>query len=120
MLINLLSNAIKFTPSGGAIAIDLRRTETGDIQIEVRDNGIGMRAEDIPVALAPFRQIDGSIARRHDGAGLGLPLSKSFAELHGGRLVILSEVGKGTTVRITLPAARCLVPAGEPVLERSA
>ncbi len=120
MLINLLSNAIKFTPSGGAIAIDLRRTEAGDVQIEVRDSGIGMRAEDIPVALAPFRQIDGSIARRHDGAGLGLPLSKSFAELHGGRLVILSEVGKGTTIRITLPAARCLVPAGEPVLERSA
>jgi PAS domain S-box-containing protein len=122
MLINLLSNAIKFTPAGGSIAIDLRRADGGDIQLEVRDSGIGMRPEDIPIALAPFRQIDGSIVRRHEGAGLGLPLSKSFAELHGGRLVILSEVGKGTSIRVTLPAERCLdgQPAAEPVLERSA
>jgi len=126
MLINLLSNAIKFTPAGGHIAIDLRRADDGDLQLEVRDSGIGMRAEDIPIALAPFRQIDGSIARRHEGAGLGLPLSKSFAELHGGRLVILSEVGRGTTVRITLPADRCIKLAADAaaeataVLERSA
>lgn len=112
MLINLLSNAIKFTPEGGRIDLLLSRARDGDLVMEVRDTGIGMRPEDIPIALAPFRQIDGSHVRRHEGAGLGLPLSKNFAELHGGRLNILSEPAKGTTVRIILPASRFAALSG--------
>jgi len=120
MLINLLSNAIKFTPAGGNVGVTLERTDEGNLRLEVRDTGIGMRQDDIPIALAPFRQIDGSMARRHEGAGLGLPLSKSFAELHGGSLTIHSEPGKGTAVRIILPANRCLAGPSEPALERRA
>jgi signal transduction histidine kinase len=80
------------------------------IRIAVSDTGIGMAAKDIPKALEPFSQIDSSMTRKYGGTGLGLPLSKLFAELHGGRLNIESELGRGTTVTVTLPAPVAQAP----------
>jgi signal transduction histidine kinase len=108
MLLNLLTNAVKFTPTGGTVTVSARPTTAADgappsIEIAVSDTGIGMSKHDIEIALLPFRQVDGSLSRRHEGTGLGLPLAKSLAELHGGRLTLQSEIGVGTTVKIRLP-----------------
>jgi signal transduction histidine kinase len=102
MLLNLLSNALKFTPVGGDISIDVFRRGP-DIAISVSDSGIGIKAEDIPKVLEPFGQIDSALSRKHQGTGLGLPLTKELAELHGGSLTMESNVDVGTTVTITLP-----------------
>jgi two-component system cell cycle sensor histidine kinase PleC len=74
--------------------------------IAVSDTGIGMKPADIPIALEPFRQIDGALSRRFDGTGLGLPLAKALVELHGGCLDIESAPAAGTVVRIRLPLDR--------------
>jgi signal transduction histidine kinase len=105
ILHQLVSNAIKFTPSGGRITLSARRDETGLIAVSVADTGIGMRAEDISVALSPFSQVDSSLSRRYEGTGMGLPLCKSIVELHGGRMEIVSEPGHGTTVMVLLREA---------------
>jgi signal transduction histidine kinase len=102
MLLNLLSNALKFTPAGGEIAIDVFRRGR-DVAISVSDTGIGIRAEDIPKVLEPFGQVESALSHKHQGTGLGLPLTKELAELHGGSLTIESNVDVGTTVTITLP-----------------
>jgi signal transduction histidine kinase/HAMP domain-containing protein len=103
VLLNLLSNAIKFTPAGGDINVEVRTHPEG-VALMVRDSGTGMAPDDIPRALQPFIQVDTSLARRHGGTGLGLPLTKIFVELHGGRLEIESAVAEGTTVTVILPA----------------
>jgi signal transduction histidine kinase len=103
MVINLLSNALKFTPAEGQITLALRRRADGGVTIEVADNGAGMDAADIPKALALFSQLDDSLARRHEGTGLGLPIVKSLIELHGGQLSLVSEKGRGTTARLDFP-----------------
>ena len=102
MLLNLLSNALKFTPSGGEITIEVFRRGS-DIAISVSDTGIGIRAEDIPKVLEPFGQVESLMSQKHKGTGLGLPLTKELAELHGGSLTMESNVDAGTTVTITLP-----------------
>lgn len=102
ILINILSNAAKFTPDGGNISIGLSMTPD-DITISIADNGVGMSPNDIPRALARFSQLHPSGVKESAGTGLGLPLAKLLVELHGGRLSIESDLGKGTTVRITLP-----------------
>jgi signal transduction histidine kinase len=104
ILLNLLSNAVKFTPAGGDILLSAE-CYAGGVRIAVRDSGIGMEAKDIPRALEPFGQVDSSLSRKYGGTGLGLPLSKLFAEQHGGRLTIESAPGHGTTVTVELPAA---------------
>ena len=106
VLLNLLSNAIKFTPSGGRVGCSARRSADGGLCLEVVDSGIGIAASDIAKALEPFGQIDSPLARRHRGAGLGLPISRALVELHGGRLDLASEIGKGTTASIRLPPER--------------
>jgi len=105
ILINLLSNAVKFTPEGGTVTISGALSEDG-ISITVSDTGIGMAPEEISSAMQPFGQLDSSLSRRHEGTGLGLPLTKSLVELHGGRLQIESRPGEGTNATIHLPAAR--------------
>jgi signal transduction histidine kinase len=102
ILVNLLSNAIKFTPSGGAVRIAARR-EPAHIAIAVSDTGIGIAEADMAIALTPFGQVDSTLARKYDGAGIGLPLAKRFAEALGGSLDIVSVVGRGTTVTVRLP-----------------
>ena len=106
ILINLLSNAIKFTPPNGRVDLKVARTETGELMLRVADTGIGIAADKIEVALSPFGQVDNSLARKHDGVGLGLPITKHLIELHGGTLKIESEVGRGTVVTVTLPKTR--------------
>jgi signal transduction histidine kinase len=104
-LINLLSNAVKFTPKYGSVTVSARTTGDG-LALSVSDTGIGMRSEDIPRALEAFRQIEPQLNRRHDGVGLGLALTKSLVELHGGRLELVSAPDKGTAATIHLPVAR--------------
>jgi signal transduction histidine kinase len=106
-LINLLSNAVKFTPRGGQIRICASVCGEG-MTLRVHDTGIGIAPQDIPKALAPFGQIDSALGRKYEGTGLGLPLAKQLAELHGGSLSIDSAVGFGTTVTIVLPPERLI------------
>ncbi|MEE9545051.1 MAG: ATP-binding protein, partial [Rhodospirillales bacterium] len=106
ILLNLLTNAIKFTPERGKIAVSASLDDQRAVLIKVEDNGIGINPEDIPKILEPFRQLEGILTRSHEGAGLGLPLAKSFMELHGGTLIIDSEMDRGTTVTMRFPPER--------------
>jgi len=108
ILLNLISNAVKFTPAGGKVTIGAGLRHNGEIFITVADTGIGIAPHNIGKALSPFTQIDSSLSRKYEGTGLGLPLSKALAELHGGRLEIQSELGAGTVVTVTLPANRVI------------
>lgn len=114
VLLNLLSNAVKFTPMGGRVTIDATIGNNGEMVVAVADTGIGMTADEIAIAMQPFRQVDSSLARRFEGTGLGLPLTKAFVELHGGRLVIDSAPGIGTTARAIFPADRVARQPSEP------
>ncbi|MGQ0677634.1 MAG: MHYT domain-containing protein [Rhodospirillales bacterium] len=106
VLLNLLSNAIKFTPGGGKVALTIDATPLGSLAVAVADTGIGIAARDIPTALADFGQVDSTLARKFEGTGLGLPLSRRLMELHGGTLVLDSAPGKGTTVTVAFPPER--------------
>jgi signal transduction histidine kinase len=99
-LFNLISNAIKFTPAGGTIRLGAHR-ENGDIRLVVADNGVGIPSEDQARVFEKFER--GNPQARQSGAGLGLSLVKSFIELHGGRVEIVSEANKGTTITLYLP-----------------
>src|SRR5207244_3838081 len=88
ILVALLSNAAKFTARGGSVALSARRTDEGGVAFVVSDDGCGMTASEIAVALEPFGQVDGGLERRYDGTGLGLPLARRLIELHGGRFQI--------------------------------
>lgn len=105
ILLNLLTNAVKFTPKGGRVTVRAQTNAEG-LWLEVADTGIGIAAEDIEKAMAPFGQADNWLTREHEGTGLGLALCKQLAELHGGRLDLDSLPGEGTRVRVTLPADR--------------
>jgi PAS domain S-box-containing protein len=111
VLLNLLSNAVKFTPRGGTVTTTLAYTPRNGFGIAVADTGIGMSEEDIKIALSPFGQIDSQIAREHHGTGLGLPICRSLLELHGGKLVVTSEIKVGTTMVAHFPANRAVIPA---------
>jgi signal transduction histidine kinase len=102
VLLNLLSNAVKFTPEGGRIGIKARQAD-GSVEISVSDTGIGIAPEDQPKIFEEFRQVGGDYAHKREGTGLGLTLAKKFVELHGGRIWVESEVGKGSTFSFTLP-----------------
>jgi PAS domain S-box-containing protein len=108
ILLNLLSNAIKFTEPGGSVSIGMHRTGDGEALFEIRDTGIGMTGSELEIAFEPFGQVDPGLGRRSAGTGLGLPLARRFAELHGGSLRIQSEKGVGTAATLLLPAARVL------------
>jgi two-component system cell cycle sensor histidine kinase PleC len=108
VVLNLLSNAVKFTAPGGRVTVAAVVSATGGVTIAVEDTGIGMRPEDIAVALEPFRQVDSSMTRRYEGTGLGLPLAKTLTELHGGTLEIESALGVGTVARVHLPEERVI------------
>jgi len=106
ILLNLLSNAVKFTREGGCVTVRAARREDGRLAVSIEDTGIGIAAENIGLVLAPFSQVDSSLSRRYEGTGLGLPLVKSLIELHGGELMITSELGCGTAATIIFPASR--------------
>ena len=83
------------------------------MMIEIRDHGIGISAEDMNRVLQPFGQVDGSFSRKYEGVGLGLPLTKSFVEMHGGQLSLESELGVGTTVKLRFPPSRVVLREDE-------
>ncbi len=103
VLLNLLSNAVKFTPEGGRITLKAGQRD-GGVEISVTDTGIGIAPEDQAAIFEEFRQV-GSDERRREGTGLGLTLAKKFVELHGGRIWVTSEPGRGSTFTFTLPVA---------------
>lgn len=103
IFLNLISNAIKFSESGGRIDVRFDMTPEGAVLVQIADTGIGMRPEDIAVAMAPFGQVDSRLARRYEGTGLGLPLTQAMVKLHDGTMQIASEPGQGTIVTIMFP-----------------
>jgi signal transduction histidine kinase len=124
ILLNLLNNAVKFTEQGEvSIAIEsvtpMPLTEGPDasagpgddmpmLRFVVRDTGIGIRPEHVPVLFQPFRQIDVGLTRRHEGTGLGLAICRRLATLMGGTISVASEWGKGSEFTVTLPV--CVIP----------
>lgn len=115
--INLLTNAIKFSRPGGAVAFELEARDGGEVAISVTDAGVGMSADEIETALKPFERTRSRLSRKNGGAGLGLPLTASLIEMHGGRLVIDSLRGEGTAATVVLPASRRVAP--EPIAAAS-
>jgi len=101
VLLNLLSNALKFTPEGGRIDVSAR-LQNGVAEVSVTDTGVGTAPEDQEAVFEEFRQV-GTADKKVEGTGLGLALSRKFIELHGGRIWVESEVGKGSTFTFTLP-----------------
>ena len=106
ILINLLSNAVKFTPSGGKVSVSVQHEPDDGLAIRIADTGIGIPRDKLPIALAPFGQIESGLDRQYEGTGLGLPLAKRLVELHGGTMKIDSEPGKGTVVTAHFPKER--------------
>jgi len=102
VVFNLLSNAVKFTPAGGRVDV-LARMADGVVEVAVTDTGPGIAPEDQGLIFEEFRQVRGISGMRHEGTGLGLPLSRKLVELHGGRLWVESVQGQGSTFRFTLP-----------------
>jgi PAS domain S-box-containing protein len=106
ILANLLSNAVKFTPQDGKVCVRAWVSAERGFIIEVADTGYGIEPSDIPKALSRFEQVDGRLNRKFEGTGLGLPLTQTLVELHGGTMDLQSVVGKGTTVIVRFPAER--------------
>ena len=101
VVLNLLSNAIKFTPEGGRIEVEAKQVD-GSVEISVSDTGDGIAPEDQEAIFEEFRQV-GTAAKKVEGTGLGLALSRKFIELHGGRIWVESQVGVGSTFTFTIP-----------------
>ena len=103
VLYNFASNALKFTPDGGEVAIAIRGEGVDHVRIEVTDNGIGIRPEDLPKLFTEFRQLDSGRGKRYQGTGLGLALTKRLVELHGGHVGVTSTPGQGSRFFALLP-----------------
>jgi len=119
ILLNLLSNAVKFTSAGGHITVSSRVNRRGGLEIIVEDDGVGMDAPDLELALTPFGQAGTALTRAQEGTGLGLPLASKLMQLHGGKLKIKSQKALGTSVRMIFPADRRMkspVAANENIL----
>jgi len=104
VLLNLLSNAVKFTPEGGKISLSASLND-GMAEISVADTGVGIAPEDQEAIFEEFRQVGSDYARKREGTGLGLALARRLVALHGGRLWVESEPGKGSTFTFTLPVS---------------
>jgi len=104
VVLNLLSNAIKFTPEGGRIEVRAVPMD-GSVEVSVSDTGVGIAAEDQEEIFEEFRQV-GTAAKKVEGTGLGLALSRKFIELHGGRIWVESQIGAGSTFTFTVPIRR--------------
>ncbi len=111
ILLNLVSNSVKFTPAGGRIEISASLDAPSGLSILVQDTGIGIPASDLERVLEPFVQVENSLTRSYQGSGLGLPLAAKMTELHGGKLSIASQIGRGTLVRLAFPGERIALKA---------
>ena len=107
MLLNLVANAVKFTPDGGEVTVTSTRLEK-TVEIAVADNGIGIALKDHSRVFQGFQQVDSGMERQQSGTGLGLHLTRRFAALHGGDVLIDSQLGKGSVFTITLPIQQAL------------
>jgi PAS domain S-box-containing protein len=103
VLYNLLSNAVKFSDEDGQVGIHARRLDQDQLEVQVRDTGIGIQAGDISRLFTEFEQLDSGTARRFEGTGLGLALTKKIIEFQGGRVSVESEPGKGSVFTVVLP-----------------
>ncbi|MEA2662489.1 MAG: hypothetical protein QOH08_2061 [Chloroflexota bacterium] len=113
IVLNLLSNALKFTPAGGRV--QLRATSEGDgLAVAISDTGVGISPDDQARVFEEFAQARGGESGEHEGTGLGLTLSRKFVELHGGRIWVESELGKGSAFTFTLPRAKSRAHAASP------
>jgi len=112
VLLNLLSNAVKFSESGGCIEVSGQRMASGQIALRVRDEGVGIADDEQALVFQPFKQTKSS-KRSHEGTGIGLPIVKGLVEAHGGRVSLQSELGRGTSVFVFLPAGRVCENEGE-------
>jgi PAS domain S-box-containing protein len=111
IIINLISNAVKFSEPGGTVTTKIEQTTDGDILLSVIDSGIGIPGDKIELVLEPFKQAHSGLNRKFEGTGLGLSLTKSLTELHGGTICLKSQTegpDKGTTAIVTLPASRVI------------
>ena len=108
VLYNLLSNAVKFSHEEGVVKLAIGLDAQDQLQILIKDSGIGIKSEDLPRIFREFEQLEAGASRRFSGTGLGLALTKKIIELHKGSITVESEFGKGSTFSITLPPA---VPA---------
>ncbi|MEX2631162.1 MAG: CHASE2 domain-containing protein [Tistlia sp.] len=106
ILINLLGNAVKFSPEDREISMDVAVMQDGWARITIRDRGVGIPRDKLADVFKPFFQIEQAMSRSHEGAGLGLHIASTYAEMHGGHLSIESEVGAGTQVSLWLPPDR--------------
>jgi signal transduction histidine kinase len=106
VMLNLLSNSVKFTKPEGRIRIESVCHKSGDLVLLIGDTGIGIPPEQIEKVFQPFEQVADHLTREHEGTGLGLPIAKGLMELHGGELILSSELGVGTTARLRLPSSR--------------
>jgi c-di-GMP-related signal transduction protein len=106
ILFNLLSNAIKFTSETGKVSVVVELLDNGFVQVQVRDTGIGIKKEHQDIIFSEFRQVDETYARRYEGTGLGLALTKRLVELHEGTIWVESVEGEGSTFTFTFPHRR--------------
>ena len=120
MLINLIANAIKFSPRKSQVTLDVRTLPDGRVKLSVTDKGIGIAAADLERVKLPFEQVEGVLARKHDGVGLGLSLVKSMIDLHNGVFELESALGVGTQASLIFPAERCDAPPPTPSEPRAA
>ncbi len=106
VMLNVLSNAVKFTPPGGRIDVTACLTADGSmVEVTVMDSGPGMTPDEIDIAMTPFGQVNSTINKKHEGTGLGLPLSAALIRLHKGKLTIAGRKGRGLRVSFTLPVS---------------
>ena len=103
VMTNLISNAIKFTPSGGAIRVEVEKNSEGQLQVKVSDTGIGIAEKDLPFIFDRFYQVDGSTTRTAEGTGIGLAHANKLVKLMGGQITVDSQIDTGTTFCILLP-----------------
>ncbi len=106
ILLNLVGNAVKFTPDGGTVNIIARRGLAGELILLVRDTGVGIPADKVEHVFAPFERLHPAAGPEVEGTGLGLSITRGLVVLHGGTIRLESEVGRGTTAIVTLPASR--------------
>src|SRR5262249_52065746 len=109
VLNNLLSNAVKFTDPGGVVTVRVESSGRQHVEVSVADTGIGIAPKDHEAIFEAFHRWSGDGARQHPGSGLGLALAKALVELHGGRMWLRSELGKGSTFHFILPRAAVAV-----------
>lgn len=108
ILLNLISNAVKFSEPGGEVILESRINDDKSLSLLISDSGIGMDDKEMKIAHAQFGQVEDTLARKQEGTGLGLPLTKQLVELHGGTMEISSRKGTGTQVVLHFPADRVI------------